>query len=52
MPRYPRKYSKIGVYHLIPRDNGREDIFIDEEDKRVIKEFINYNKKLSEEPSL
>ncbi len=34
------------------RDNEREDIFIDEEDKRVIKEFINYNKKLSKEPSL
>ena len=25
------------------RDNGREDIFIDEEDKRVIEEFINNN---------
>ena len=25
------------------RDNEREDIFIDEEDKRVIKGFINNN---------
>jgi len=37
--RYPRKYSKIGIYHLMPRDNERIEIFIDKEGKRVIKEF-------------
>ena len=30
------------------RDNGREDIFIDEEDKRVIKGFINYDNEYKE----
>ncbi|MHC2994870.1 MAG: hypothetical protein IBV53_05150 [Candidatus Atribacteria bacterium] len=48
MPRYPRKYSKIGIYHLMLRDNERKDIFIDEEDKRAIKEFINYRNKYIE----
>lgn len=30
------------------RDNERKDIFIDEEDKRAIKEFINYRNKYKE----
>ena len=33
MPRYPRKYSKTGIYHIMLRGNERKDIFIDEEDK-------------------
>jgi len=33
MPRYPRKYSKTGMHHIMLRGNERKDIFIDEEDK-------------------
>ena len=33
MPRYPRQYSKTGIYHIMLRGNERKDIFIDEEDK-------------------
>jgi len=33
MPRYPRKYSKTGIYHIMLRGNERKDIFINEEDK-------------------
>jgi len=34
------------------RDNERKDIFIDEEDKRAIKEFINYSNKYEEKSFL
>ena len=48
MPRYPRKYSKTGIYHIMLRGNERKDIFIDEEDKEkfiktVIKKKANKN---------
>ncbi|PKL48769.1 MAG: transposase [Nitrospira bacterium HGW-Nitrospira-1] len=33
MPRYPRQYSKTGIYHIMLRGNERKDIFIDKEDK-------------------
>ena len=47
MPRYPRKYSKTGMYHIMLRGNERKDIFIDEEDKgKFIK--IVFNKKADE----
>ena len=45
MPRYPRQYSKTGIYHIMLRGNERKDIFIDEDDKREIKEFIHYSNK-------
>ena len=34
MPRYPRQYSKTGIYHIMLRGNERKDIFIDEENKK------------------
>ncbi len=47
MPRYPRKYSKTGIYHIMLRGNERKDIFIDEEDKgKFIK--IVFKKKADE----
>jgi len=47
MPRYPRQYSKTGIYHIMLRGNERKDIFIDEEDKgKFIK--IVFNKKADE----
>ncbi len=33
MPRYQRKKSASGIYHVILRGNERKDIFIDEDDK-------------------
>jgi len=33
VPRYPRKYSKTGIYHIMLRGNERKNIFINEEDK-------------------
>ncbi|MBA7519819.1 hypothetical protein ES705_11907 [subsurface metagenome] len=47
MPRYPRKYSKTGIYHIMLRGNERKDIFVDEEDKvKFIK--IVFKKKADE----
>ena len=47
MPRYPRQYSKTGIYHIMLRGNERKDIFIDEEDKgKFIK--IVFKKKADE----
>jgi len=47
VPRYPRKYSKIGIYHIMLRGNERKNIFIDEEDKgKFIK--IVFKKKADE----
>ena len=34
MPRYPRKYSKTGIYHIMLRGNERKDIFVDKQDKK------------------
>ena len=34
MPRLPRKYSETGVYHIMIRGNAKQDIFIDDQDKR------------------
>ena len=48
MPRYPRQYSKTGIYHIVLRSNERKDIFIDEEDKRALKKFIHYSNKYEE----
>lgn len=33
MPRLPRKYSPIGIYHIMLRGNAKKDIFIDNQDK-------------------
>jgi len=47
MPRYPRQYSKTGIYHIMLRGNERKDIFIDEEDRgKFIK--IVFKKKADE----
>jgi putative transposase len=34
MPRLPRKYDDIGIYHIMVRGNAKQDIFIDSQDKR------------------
>lgn len=34
MPRLPRKYSETGVYHIMVRGNAKQDIFIDDQNKR------------------
>jgi len=36
MPRLPRKYSETSVYHIMVRGNAKQDIFIDNQDKRKI----------------
>jgi len=48
VPRFPRQYSKTEIYHIMLRGNERKDIFIDEEDKREMKEFIHYINKYEE----
>jgi len=40
MPRLPRKYSETGVYHIMVRGNAKQDIFIDEQDKRKFMKTI------------
>ncbi|MDD5014369.1 MAG: transposase [Atribacterota bacterium] len=47
MPRYPRKYSKTGIYHIMLRGNERKDIFIDEEDKEKFIKIV-FKKKTDE----
>ena len=48
MPRLPRKYNNIGIYHIMVRGNAKQNIFIDNQDKRkFIKTIIqNRNKGL------
>jgi len=36
MPRLPRKYNDIGIYHIMVRGNAKQNIFIDSQDKRKI----------------
>lgn len=40
MPRLPRKYCESGVYHIMIRGNAKEDIFIDNQDKRKFLKII------------
>ena len=47
MPRYPRQYSKTGIYHVMLRGNERKDIFIDEEDKEKFIKIV-FKKKADE----
>jgi len=47
MPRYPRQYSKTGIYHIMLRGNERKAIFIDEEDKQNVIKTV-YQKKTDE----
>jgi putative transposase len=47
VPRYPRQYSKTGIYHIMLRGNERKDIFIDEEDKGKFIKII-FKKKADE----
>jgi REP element-mobilizing transposase RayT len=47
MPRYPRQYSKTGMYHVMLRGNERKDIFIDEEDKEKFIKIV-FQKKTGE----
>ena len=44
MPRYLRKYSKTGIYHIMLRGNERKDIFIDNEDKEKLIKIILHKK--------
>jgi len=46
MPRYARRKSSTGIYHVITRGNRRSDIFFDEYDKL---RFIDILKRKSEE---
>ena len=36
MPRKPREKSETGIYHVMVRGIGRQDIFLEEEDFRDI----------------
>ncbi len=47
VPRYPRQYSKTGIYHIMLRGNERKDIFIDEEDKEKLIKTV-FKKKADE----
>jgi len=47
VPRYPRQYSKTGIYHIMLRGNERKDIFIDEEDKEKFIKIV-FKKKADE----
>lgn len=40
VPRYARVKSQTQIYHIMLRDNNREDIFIDEEDKAKIIDLL------------
>lgn len=40
MPRLPRKYSDTGIYHIMIRGNAKQDIFIDNQDKRKLIKII------------
>ena len=46
VPRYPRKYSKTGIYHIMLRGNERKDIFIEEEDKEKFIKIVNKRKRM------
>jgi len=45
MPRHAREKSKTGIYHIIVRGINRQDIFQDDEDKRVYLERLSRYKK-------
>lgn len=46
MPRMARKMSWTKVYHVILRGNGKQDIFLDEQDyKKFIKEIVKTKEK-------
>jgi putative transposase len=45
MPRLPRKYNDIGIYHIMVRGNARQDIFIDDQDKRKFVKTILQKRK-------
>ena len=48
MPRNARKTSKTGIYHIITRGINRQDIFQEQEDKRVyIDRLCKYKKECS-----
>ena len=44
MPRLPRKYNDIGIYHIMVRGNAKQDVFIDGQDKKkFIKTILQKN---------
>jgi REP element-mobilizing transposase RayT len=45
MPRLPRKYNDIGIYHIMVRGNAKQDIFIDDQDKRKFVKTILQKRK-------
>lgn len=44
MPRLPRKYSEIKVYHIMIRGINKQNIFLDEEDRYKFLEIIESTK--------
>lgn len=48
MPRYARIKSQTQIYHIMLRGNNRENLFIDEEDKRKIIDLLRDKKKAEE----
>jgi len=46
MPRKPREKSKTGIYHVIVRGIGQQDIFHDEDD---FQKYLETTKKVSME---
>jgi putative transposase len=47
MPRYARKKSETGIYHIIIRGTNRQEIFHDDEDcLRFLETLDRYKKKL------
>lgn len=47
MPRTARKLSKIGVYHVMVRGINRQDIFLDDKDRKTFLDKLNNAKERS-----
>jgi REP element-mobilizing transposase RayT len=45
MPRYPRKLSKSGIYHLMMRGNNRQTVFWDDGDCIKFMQILEHYKK-------
>ena len=47
MPRYARRKSESGIYHIMLRGSNRQDIFGDDEDRQRFIETIKHYKTIS-----
>lgn len=47
MPRFKREISETGIYHVMTRGNGRNNIFIDKEDKEKYLRILHEKKEES-----